>query len=152
MESLIDIYLYILHTHTHTNTHTQWHSWTEDDRSCDAGDRDSLLSSRKGGKDGRWREWMREKCVGGWLPRSLSLPHTPPCLSLSLHPPFPPSNPQRCTLAWNMGARTHTQVCVSVCLCMWTCETTEQKRQTDRHACEVAVDTASRYTSAFISL
>lgn len=42
------------------------------------------------------------------------LPLTPPCLSLPLAPR--PSNPQRCTLAWNMGGRTHSSLreCVVV--------------------------------------
>lgn len=133
MGSLIDIYLYIY------CTYRDWHSWTEDDRSCDAGDRDSLLSSRKWGKDWRRREWLR-----GRLPllpltpshTALSLPRSPP-LPLPVLPP-PPSRPppQRCTLAWNRGGSTHTQVCVSVCLSIWTCETAEQSRsvkQTDMH-------------------
>lgn len=39
-----------------SHTYSEWCSWTEDDRSCDSGDRDSLLSSRKGEKDGGRRE------------------------------------------------------------------------------------------------
>ncbi|MED6282752.1 hypothetical protein CHARACLAT_001614 [Characodon lateralis] len=81
-------------------------------------------------------------------------------LFLSLHPTLPLSHHlaslsqpllRGAHFALNKGAHTHThseRVCL---MCMWTCENgrTEQKRQT--HACEVAMDTASRYTSAFFS-
>lgn len=92
------------------------------------------------GKEGRMgdggSEWGRN-VSGGWLPRSLSLPHTPPCLSLSLHPPFPPSNPQRCTLAWNMGARTHSSLreCVFVYVDLWNDRAEASNRQTCMWGC-----------------
>jgi len=61
-----------------------------------------------------------------------------PSHSLTLLPvspqPLPPSpNPQRCTLAWSMGA--HTLKFVSVCLCMWTCETAERAEASNRQTC-----------------
>lgn len=66
----------------------------------------------------------------GWLPCSLSLPLTPPCLSPP--PRSLPSYPLEMHTCLEYGG-AHTQVCGSVCLCMWTCETAEQKRQTDMH-------------------
>lgn len=131
MELLIDIYLYIYITHAYT--HKQWQCWTEDDRSCDAGDRDSLLGSRKRGKDGRWREWMREKCE--W--DDFSAPsHSPRQLPVSLHPPVPPHAPLTPRDAHSLGiwGRTHSNL--RECLCMWTCEAAEQSwsvKQTDMH-------------------
>lgn len=92
---------------------------------------DSLLGSHKGGKD-----WRRCSECGEDL---LAPPHCSPSDRFLL-----PSNPQRCTYAWGPA---HTQVCLGSCA--WTCETAEQKRWTDSHACEVAMDTAFWHTSAF---
>lgn len=69
----------------------------------------------------------------GWLPRSLSL--FPVSFS---PPPFAPSpfKPPEMHIRLEFGGPTHTQVCMSVCLCMWTCEAAEQSRsvkQTDMH-------------------
>lgn len=119
--------LYILHKYQ------QWHSWTESDWSCDVGDRDSLLSSGKGGKDGKWREWRRENCVGVDFPAPS---HSLSILPVFLHPPTPcsvPSNPlpEMHTLPGIWGA--HTRVCGSVCLCMRTCEMAKEMRQTEMH-------------------
>lgn len=59
--------------------------------------------------------------------------------------------PTRCTFAWNKGGtHAHTlNVCV-FCVCGLV-KTAEQSRSV-RHACEVASDTASWYTSAFFFL
>lgn len=152
MESLIDIYLYILHTHIHTQTHT--HSDTVGQRMTGAVMRETETLYSALGKEGRMgdggSEWGRNVSGDDSPAPSHSLTLLPVSRSLST-PPSPPLTPRDAHSLGTWG-RAHTQVCVSVCLCMWTCETTEQKRQTDRHACEVAVDTASRYTSAFISL
>lgn len=97
------------------------------------------------GKEGRMGDRGSEKGrkASGMTFCSLSLPPTPPRLSPpppSPHPPYLllapfPLNPGDAHLLGILG-RTHTQVYVSVCLCMWTCETAEQSRsvkQTDMH-------------------
>lgn len=60
-----------------------------------------------------------------------------------------PSNPQRCTYAWGRHTLKSAWVCVGGLVKR---QRTEQKRRTDRHACEVASDTASWHTSAFFLL
>lgn len=53
--------------------------------------------------------------------------------------------------AHTLGAGTHSSLLGFVWVDLWNSRR-EQKRRTDRHACEVALDTASRHTSAFFLL
>lgn len=68
---------------------------------------------------------------------ALSLPRSPP-LPLPILPPLAPPRhpPPEMHTRLERGGSTHTQVCASVCLSIWTCETAEQSRsvkQTDMH-------------------
>lgn len=122
------IYIYIY------CTHREWHSWTEDDWSCDAGDRDSLLSSHEGGRTG-------DGC-SGCGEDLLAPPHCWPSHLFLL-----PSKPQRCTRAWGRHTLNFAWVCVRGLV-----KQQNRAETLNRHACQVAKDTASWHTSAYFLL
>lgn len=72
-------------------------------------------------------------------------------LPLIARRPISSSSPRNPRDAHMLGAGTHPSLLGFVCVDLWNSRT-EQKRWTDRHACEVAKDTASWHTSAFFLL
>lgn len=149
------IYLYIWNTHTYTLTHTVAQldrRWPE--LWCGRQGLFTQLRERREGR--RWREWCRERRVGG-PPYSLSLPSSLSLFKCPLLPTLPPPTPPFPSSptprdAHLLGIRGHThsslRECVFVYVDFWNGRT-EQKRQTDRHACEVAVAPASQLNLCF---
>ena len=124
----IHMYTHTPHTTHHTHTAAQLdRGWPE--LWCG---RQRLFTQLQERREGSEIEGVNEgELCWGQLPSPphyLSLPLTPPSLPLppftpppSRPPPTPtppfPSNPQRCTLPWNMGAHTLKFVWVCVCVC-----------------------------------
>ena len=145
----IHMYTHTPHTTHHTHTAAQLdRGWPE--LWCG---RQRLFTQLQERREGSEIEGVNEgELCRGQLPSPphfLSLPLTPPCLSLPSCPP-PSLLTPRDAHSLGIWGRTHSSLreCVFVYVDLWNGRT-EQKRQTDRHACEVATDTASRYTSAF---
>lgn len=89
-----------------------------------------------------WGEGLEMDAVN--VGRTSLLPLIARCL-ISSSSPLTPRD------AHTLGAGTHSSLLGFVWVDLWNSRT-EQKRRTDRHACEVASDTASRHTSAFFLL
>lgn len=155
MELLIDIYLYITQTNADTvaQLDRRWlELWYGRQRLF------TQLLSKKGRMGDRGTE--RGRNVGEGFPAPshrimlcvvslslfLSAPHSPRTPPLSL--PFT-APPTRCTFVWNKGAHTHSE---RVCFCVFGLVKMAEQSRSVRHACEVALDTASWYTSAFFPL
>lgn len=129
--------------HIYTHNHSLDRGWPELLR----GRQRLFLNSAPGnkGRMGDGGEWTREEQLWDGAP---SLPLTPfDYLSPSLSPPNPtplaplPPSSMHIRLEYDEGEAHTLRVCVSVCWDLWKME--------DRHACEVALDTASRLNLCF---